>query len=109
MTKYKQYFEKMVEENKQLFDEFKAVHAKYDLDDGANQDEFNKLGEKVLDVIHEWENRLCKTSEGAGFGSFTTNLAAKFQEEVKKSFPLFDHIGIVATKEPTFSLKKIKL
>lgn len=106
MTKYKEYFEKMVEENKELFDDFKKLHAEYDLKGDEIQEKFNKEGEKILSVVHEWENRLCKSSEGAGFGTFTTNLAEKFQSEVRSSFPLIDHVGIIVKP---FNLKKIKL
>lgn len=113
-TKYKEYYEKMIEENKDLFDEFTKAHFEYSIDEDNNQEGFNKIGKKVLDVIHEWENRLCKTSEGAGFGNYTVNLAEKFQAEIKSHFPLIDHVGIIVTKRnisPTnnFSLKKIKL
>lgn len=106
MTKYKEYFLKMAEENKELFENFKKIHAEYDLKGDSIQEQFNKEGEKILTVIHEWENRLCKTSEGAGFGTFTANLAEKFQAEVKLAFPLIDHVGIIVKP---FTLKKIKL
>jgi len=106
MTKYRQYYEKMVSENKDIFDSFTKAHFEYSLDQDKNQEEFNQIGEKVLNVIHEWEDRLCKHSENAGFGNYTTNLAEKFQTEIKSHFPLIDHVGIVVNK---FSIKKIKL
>lgn len=105
-TKYKEYYDKMISENKDLFNEFTRSHFEYSIDQNKNQEEFNRIGAKVQDIIHEWENRLCKTSEGAGFGSYTTNLAEKFQGEIKSHFPLIDHVGIVVNK---FSIKKIKL
>ncbi len=106
MTKYKEYFQRMVEENKELFDDFKTLHANYGMDEEKYQDDFNKLGARVLDIAHEWENRLCKSSEGAGFGTFTTKLAEKFQEELRNAYPLIDHVGIVS-KRSTFNIKKL--
>lgn len=106
MTKYKEYYDKMVSENKDLFNEFTRAHFEYSIDQNKNQEEFNRIGAKIQEVMHEWENRLCKTSEGAGFGSYTTNLAEKFQSEIRSHFPLIDHVGIVVNK---FSIKKIKL
>lgn len=106
MTKYKEYFKRMIEENKKLFDEFKIVHANYGMDEEKYQSEFNKIGTKVLDIAHDWENRLCKTSEGAGYGTFTVKLAEKFQQELRAAFPLVDHVGIISTKS-TFKLKKL--
>lgn len=114
MTKYKEYFDKMISENKDLFDEFTRAHFEYSIDQEKNQEDFNSIGLKVQNVIHEWENRLCKTSEGAGFGSYTTNLAEKFQNEIRSHFPLIDHIGIIVSKSSSidinkFTVKKIKL
>lgn len=113
MTKYKEYFGKMVEVNKALFDKFAKIHTDYGLDNDKNREEFNKVGADVLKVIHEWENRLCSHSEKAGYANYTGNLAEKFQQEVKNHFPLIDHIGIIVKKHSPvsdgFSLKKIKL
>lgn len=106
MTKYKEYFDKMVSENKEAFNQFTKIHFEYSIDQNKSQEEFNKDGEKILKIIHEWEDRLCKHSEGAGFGKYTGGLSEKFQAEIKSHFPLIDHIGIVVNK---FSLKKIKL
>jgi len=106
MTKYKEYFDRMVQENKDAFDEFTKLHVDYGMDQEKHQQKFNADGAKILAIVHEWEDRLCRQSEKAGFGNYTTNLAEKFQEEVKKHFPLIDHIGIVTKK---FEIKKIKL
>jgi len=106
MTKYKEYFDKMVSENKEAFAKFTQIHFEYSIDNDKNQEKFNQEGDKINQIIHEYEDRLCKHSEGAGFGKFTSNLAEKFQDEVRSHFPLIDHIGIVVNK---FSLKKIKL
>lgn len=106
MTKYKEYYEKMVSENKEIFDKFTRSHFEYSIDQNKNQEEFNKIGEEILNIIHEYEDRLCRHSEGAGFGKFTSNLAEKFQDEIRSHFPLIDHVGIIVNK---FSIKKIKL
>lgn len=104
MTKYKEYFERMLSENKGAFEKFKSLHQKYTLDEDGYQEEFNQEGEKILAIASEWENKLCSQSEKAGFGNYTTNLAEKFQGELKSAFPLIDHVGIVVKK---FSLKKL--
>lgn len=104
MPKYKEYFQRMVEENKKLFDDFKKIHDKYALNEEELQEEFNKEGEKVLTVVRFWENRLCKNSETGGYGTFTTKLAEKFQNEVRKTFPKIDNVGLIIEK---FDIKKI--
>ncbi len=106
MTKYKEYVERMLAENKEAFESFRAVHDKYSSDSDKYQEELNQEGAKILKIVHEWENRLCSQSEKGGYGKFTGGLAEKFQAEVKKFFPLIDHIGL---KVNTFSIKKIQL
>lgn len=106
MPKFLEYYQKMLQTNKELFDRFGKIHADYTLDPDRHQEEFNKVGAEVLKVIHSWENKLCSQSEKAGYASFTSNLAEKFQTEVKNHFSLIDHIGIIVKP---FSLKKINL
>lgn len=108
-VKYKEYFDKMITENKELFEEFKALHAKYDLDEDKYQEEFNTKGKVIKDIVHDWENRLCSNTERGMYSSFSGGLSEKFYGEVRKAFPLFDHIGIISVKAPVFNLKKIKL
>src|SRR5579859_2849843 len=114
MTKYKEYYEMMVAQNKELFDEFKNIHDRYGLERDALQKEFNKIGAKVQTVIRQWEDKLCGHSEGSGYASFTGGLAQKFQDEIRLHFPMIDSVGIimetVAVKQsPIFNLKKINL
>ena len=107
----------MVEENKEAFGRFTQVHFEYSTNEDKYQEKFNHEGEDVLKIIHEWEDKLCKQSEKAGFGKYSGNLAEKFQKEVRSHFPLIDHVGIVVNPSTTkvvldkkiFKLKKISL
>lgn len=108
MTKYKEYFQKMISENKKAFDEFRKLHDRYALEQDALQDEFNKEGKKIQTIIREYEDRLCKNSEKT-YSMFTGNLSEKFWNEIRLEFPMIDYIGIISKKEPTFNLKKISL
>jgi hypothetical protein len=106
MTKYKEYFNRMLEENKDAFDKFRLLHANYENDDEKYQNEFNVEGEKILKIVNEWENKLCSQSEKAGYANYTGNLSEKFQSELRLAFPLIDHVGIISTRS-TFQIKKI--
>lgn len=106
MTKYKEFFERMLTENKEAFDKFKRLHADYGMDEEKFQDEFNKMGAEILKIVNEWENKLCAHSEKAGYASYTGGLSQKFRDELRLAFPLVDHIGIIS-KKSTFNLKKI--
>ena len=114
-VKYKEYFEKMLKNEREAFNKFKIIHNKYALNPDSNQEEFNEEGEKILSIIQDWENKLCMQSEKAGYGSFTTKLSEKFQSEVRKHFPEIDNIGIIIESKPKikkngkFSIKKINL
>lgn len=109
MTKYKEYVDKMLAENKLLFDSFKEVHDRYGLEPEKWQTEFNEIGEKVMTIVRHYEDKLCNRSEGSGYASFTGNLAEKFHSEIKKIFPLIDDVGIKIKRQDAFVLKKINL
>lgn len=94
MPKYKQYFQMMMDENRKLFDEFGEIHLKYMKEPKKYQEEFNKKGQEVLDVIHIYENRLCGTTEGGSYAKYSANLADKFHEIIKINFPRIDSIGL---------------
>jgi hypothetical protein len=116
MSRYKDYFQKMVDENKEVFDEFTLLHDKYALDNGTFQKELNLKGVRVLEIIKDYENRLCSNTERGMYIKYSGGLAEKFQEEIRKHYPYIDHIGLIETKgnisnhqkEP-FILKKINL
>lgn len=105
--------QKMFDDNRELFDEFKIIHDKYTLSSNGLQKEFNSQGEKVLEVIREYENRLCANTERGMYNKFSAGLAQKFQDEVRKHFPMIDHVGLkeefIKKDKPTFYIKKIKL
>lgn len=93
-AKYKEFYEMMIKQNKETFDEFKKVHDEYLKDPKKWYKEFNKIGSDIQDLMREYENRLCRQSEGAGNSKFTTALSEKFQAEVKKNFPKINFIGM---------------
>ena len=114
MPKYKEYFDKMLSENKLLFEEFEHIHNEYALNPDKFQATFNHEGVKILEIIKEYENRLCANTERGMYNKYSTGLAEKFQNEVRKHYPMIDHIGIkVVTiknnKSPSFEIKKINL
>lgn len=109
VVKYKQIFQEMIKQNEALFAEFEEIHNKYTLDQKTWQREFNQKGEEVLGVIRQYENRLCRQTEGGGYGKFASNLADKFHEEVKAHFPKIDDIGLQPEETKTFVFRKINL
>ncbi|MDO8451319.1 MAG: hypothetical protein Q7S76_00435 [bacterium] len=94
MTKYRQAVQEMLEENKELFEEFKPIHDAYALNPEINQAKYNDSGKEILDVLREYDRRLCAKMGGGQYSKFSTNLSEKFWEEVRKIFPLIDRVGI---------------
>lgn len=106
MTKYREYFERMITNEKKAFDEFTKLHMQYSLDQDGLQDKFNEEGAKIMTIIRQWEQKLCSSSEKAGYGGYTTNLSEKFWQEIRKSYPLIDYVGVKVDK---FKISKINL
>lgn len=111
MTKYQEIYKKMLADNKELFDEFRIIHDAYNLD-SSHQDEYNQKGKPVIELIREYEDRLCGRSEGSGYAAYSGNLAEKFWTEIRRDFPMIDRVGVVIRKanpQPDFDLKKIEM
>ena len=105
MTKFKEYFQRMIEQNQDAFDKFRNVHNEYVLNPDPNQENYNIEGAKILKIIKEWESKLCHQQEKT-YSQYAGKLAEKFWQEVRKEYPMIDHIGIIVKK---FNLKKINL
>lgn len=94
MTKYRIAVQEMLEENKELFDSFQPIHDAYVLNSAANQAKYNAIGAQVLDVVREYERRLCAKMGAGQYSKFSQNLSEKFMEEITKIYPKFMFIGI---------------
>lgn len=95
MQKYQQFFQLMHENNKDLFDNFKQVHDAFVLSPEVNKARFNLLGSEILDVIRDWERRLCGKTESGQYGKFSSGLAQKFWDLIRKTYPKIDFVGII--------------
>ncbi len=84
----------MIEEHRELFDTFKEVHDAFVLAPEPNQERFNKLGSEILDVIRHYERVLCGKTESGQYGKFSSGLSQKFWDEIRKTYPKIDFVGI---------------
>lgn len=101
MPKFRDYFRQMLAENEQLFADFSEIHNLYQSDRAKWQDEYNQKGAPVLEVILEWERRLCGHSEKGTYAKYSANLAEKFRSEIKAFFPMIDFIGLKVVQPAT--------
>lgn len=94
MQKYQLFYELMIEDNKELFDQFKEVHQAFLLAPDANRMRFNQIGSEVLDVIRDYERRLCGKTESGKYGKFSSGLSQKFWDQIRKVYSKIDYVGI---------------
>lgn len=94
MQRYQEYYQKMIDENQALFTKFFDLHDRYVLEPKTNQNEFNTVGREILDVVENYERRLCGNSERGQYGKFSGKLAEKFRGLLRKDFPKIDFIGV---------------
>lgn len=93
-AKYLQVFQQMLKDNEKLLSEFKLLHDKYESDPNTYQDQYNKEGEAITELIQRYENMLTSHTENSGYGKYAANLSDKFHSAVKSLFPKIDFIGI---------------
>ncbi len=94
MSKYRAAVQQMLEENKELFDEFKPIHDAYVLNPQANQAKYNAIGSTVMDVIRDYERKLCAKMGAGQYSKFSMNLSEKFMEEIKGIYSKIMFIGV---------------
>lgn len=94
MSKNEQYYQKMIDENLEIFGQFQDIHDKYALNPQMWQIKYNEVGTLVVTIIREWERRLCSHSERGVYGKFSAGLSEKFWSLVRKDFPKIDCVGI---------------
>lgn len=94
MSEYKKAVQKMYDEHKELFDNFRDIHDEYALNPEKWQKLFNEYGKEVVEIAREYERRLCANMATGKYGQFSANLSSKFWVELKKIFPKIDFVGV---------------
>lgn len=98
LPKYRHFYQLMIERNAEIFKKFTQIHEGFSQNPADWADQFHTVGRDVLDVIRDWERRLCFGTEKGKYAQFSTQLAEKFWSEVKKEYPLIMQVGLVRKK-----------
>ena len=98
-VKYKQYFVQMHEQNKAVFARFAEVHERFETEGQTNEEEFHSVGQEVVDIIRDWDRRLCSAMGRGAFSQYSQTLSEKFWGEARKIFPLIDRVGVRVKKK----------
>lgn len=97
MVKYKESYKQMISAHADEFAKFKILHDKFAKDRMKFQDQYNSEGSAIIDLINEYEKKLCSKMEGGKNGVYSANLAEKFRAEIKKDYPMIDLVGVRLT------------
>lgn len=84
----------MVEQHKELFDNFREIHDEYALNPREWQKIFNEYGGEILDIVRDYERRLCANMATGKYGQFSSKLSEKFWDQVRKYYPKIDFVGV---------------
>lgn len=93
-AKYKKFYQLLSEQNKDLLKKFQEIHNGYAADPKKWEAQFHSVGRDVLDVMRDWERRLCSGTEKSHYAQYSSKLAEKYWEEIKKDFPLIEQVGV---------------
>ncbi len=99
MVKYRQYYLQMVTEHPDLFTTFKPIHDAFVTDRVKYSAKFNEAGQKVVDVIRQYDRLLCSGMSRGKFSGYSQQLSEKFWAEVKKEYSHIDMVGVKITKK----------
>lgn len=97
--KYKLFYQLMMDQNKQAFVDFKKIHDGFQKNAAEWEEKFHTEGRDILDIIRDWERRLCSGMERGQYAGYSSKLSEKFWEEVKKYLPLIDEVGVRVKKD----------
>lgn len=93
-TKFKEVFKEMVTKYEKEFDDFQELHDRYEKEPKKFQSEYNREGEKIMEIIRDYEDRLCGHMENTKNATYSAGLAEKFRGEIKRYLPKLDMIGV---------------
>jgi len=94
VTKYKQFFRDMSDQHEALFLEFDTIHAGYKENRKEWSGKFHTIGQQVVDIMRDYEQRLCAGMERSKNGVYSMKLADKWWEEIKKRYSHIDLVGV---------------
>jgi len=92
--KYKSFIDQMYKDHKACFASFKVIHDNFALDRKKWRKDFDKQGSSVLDIMRDYEHKLCSGMEKGKYASYSIQLSEKYWEEIKKQFKFIDLVGV---------------
>lgn len=93
-AKYRQLFLQMIEDNRDLFLDFKEIHDKFVKDPDTFKEQFNEKGKVVVEIIRDNELKLTAQQNRGQYSKFSSNLSDKFWDQIRGFLPQIDFVGV---------------
>lgn len=84
----------MIKNHQELFDQFRICHDLFAQNKKIHSVEFNKIGKEVMEILREYEDRLCSGMERGMYGKYSDKVSEKFWGRVKKDYPFIEFVGV---------------
>lgn len=97
-AKYKKFYTLMWQKNGEKLKAFKEIHDAYVANATKHEEDFHAEGKKILDIIRDWERRLCSGMNRGQYAQYSQKLSEKFWDEVRKDFSEIDLVGVKRSK-----------
>lgn len=97
--KFKVYYQKMIDEHRDLFDRFAPLNEAFAKNpEPVSAAEFHRLGQEVLDVVRDYDRRLCAAMGRGVYSVYSEKLSQKFWDLVRQDFSQIDMVGVKIKK-----------
>jgi hypothetical protein len=96
--KYKVYYQKMIDDNRALFDQFSVLNKAFAKDQASGAAEFHQVGQQILDIIRDFDRRLCAAMGKGVYSVYSEKLSQKFWDLVRQDFSQIDMVGVKIKK-----------
>jgi hypothetical protein len=100
-VKFKQVFETIWNTHKELFQKFFILNNEYSNAQNRQklEEEFQEIGKQVKDLLVKGEDELCGQMEKSNHRIFSSKLADKYWDEVRKYFKFIDQVGVITKRK----------
>ena len=96
--KYQQIYQQMWQQHKELLEEFKELQPVYASNPTKHQDQLNRQGELVLEIVSHYQDLLCRKQENSGLSRYSQTMLDKFNGLLNQDFPHLSQVGLVIKK-----------
>ncbi len=84
----------MITQHQALFDEFLTIHDRFKSEPAAAEADFHRVGQQVVDIVRDFDRRLCSAMGRGVYSAYSQKLSEKFWSLVRQDFDQIDLVGV---------------